>query len=151
GPDADPPLARAAGAGPRGVPALMRRLWPFAAFVPAAALARPPAADILAALHKKVHLHGAAISRDGKRVAWVEQVTTPDGRSPDRSTIQVAALDAPGRPPRIVTAKPGGPWDEREPAFSPDGRRLVFLSDAARRHQPELVVADLTTGSVTQL
>jgi dipeptidyl aminopeptidase/acylaminoacyl peptidase len=119
--------------------------------LPVAAAARPPAADVLAALHKRVKLHGVAISPDGKRVAWVEQVATPDGPAEDRSIIQVADLAAPDRPPRQVTAKAGGPYDEDEPAFSPDGQRLVFLSDAEKPHQLQLYVADLGGGKVTQL
>ena len=40
--------------------------------------AAPPSA-VLDGLNKTVRLHDVVISRDGARVAWVEQAPTPDG------------------------------------------------------------------------
>jgi dipeptidyl aminopeptidase/acylaminoacyl peptidase len=108
-------------------------------------------AQVLAGLNRQVRLHGPVISGDGRRVAWVEQVATPDGPASDRSLIQVADRTQPERPPQHVTAQGGGPFDESDLAFSPDGTRLAFLSDAASKGQPELYVADLATSKVTAL
>ncbi len=86
----------------------------------ATAHAAPPSvAEVMAALNKKVKLHAVAVSPDGTRVAWVEQIATPDGPASDQSTIQVA--DRSGGRTLKVTAKEGTPHDESEPTFSPDG------------------------------
>src|SRR5262249_54037783 len=55
------------------------------------------------------------------------------------------------RAPQRVTAKEGTAHDETDPTFSPDGRRLAFLSDAEKKGQPQLYVADLGGGAVIQL
>jgi len=45
----------------------------------ASALAAPDPAAVLRMLQSTVEFHEVALSRDGARVAWVEQVPTPDG------------------------------------------------------------------------
>jgi dipeptidyl aminopeptidase/acylaminoacyl peptidase len=132
------------------VPALALALPAFAdtSTVPPSRL---PVAQVLQALHKQVKLHDVAISPDGTHVAWVEQVVTPDGPATDRSLIEVVDRTHPERPPQHVTAKTGAPHDEGDVAFSPDGQRLAFLSDAETKGQPELYVAELGSGKVTQL
>jgi dipeptidyl aminopeptidase/acylaminoacyl peptidase len=89
-----------------------------------------------------------AIAPDGRRLAWVESLPDPQGLPSQRSAIEVAALGAAGAgAPRRVTAVAGrgGPRGgavERDPAWSPDGHRLAFLSDAAAEGQLDLYVAD---------
>ncbi|MFN2546398.1 MAG: alpha/beta fold hydrolase [Myxococcales bacterium] len=104
-------------------------------------LAVPSPVEVLQMLNRTVEIHGAVISRDGARVAWVEQEATPDGPNWERSTIRVGSA-------RVSAGKPS---DERDLAFSPDGSALAFLSDAEKEHQPQLYVADLPTGQVRQL
>ena len=99
--------------------------------------AAPPSA-VLEALNRTVQLHEVTISRDGARVAWVEQVPTPDGPAPEQSFIEVRALKAGAQPIRVTAAKAGEVRDEGDLAFSPDGQRIAFLSDAEKEHQPQL-------------
>ncbi len=114
--------------------------------------AAPDPAAVLRELHSAVEFHDVVLSRDGTRVAWVEQVPTPDGPSPDRSIIQVVDRAATPPVPRRVTAgRDGQAHDEHDLAFSPDGRMLAFLSDAARPPQLQLFLADLGSGEVRQL
>ncbi len=106
---------------------------------------------VLQSLNAAVRLHGVALSGDGARVAWVEQVPTPDGPAPEQSVIQVLERKDGAQPRRVTAVKSGEARDEGEVAFSPDGRRLAFLSDAEKQHQPQLYVADLPSGAVQQL
>jgi dipeptidyl aminopeptidase/acylaminoacyl peptidase len=115
----------------------------------ALSLASPPPAEVLQALHRTVRMSDVAISRDGKRVAFLEQVPTPDGPSWDESILQVRDQD--GSLKRITAAKAGTFCDEGEADFSPDGRFLAFLSDAEKRHQPQVYLANLDTREVRQL
>src|SRR3954452_11754580 len=112
--------------------------------------APPPVAGVLHVLQSTVSLHSVAVSRDGMRVAWMEKVQTPDGPAADESLLYVQEL-AGGRPRRITAGRGGKAHDEDEPAFSPDGQSLAFLSDAARAHQPQLYVANLRSGAVRQV
>jgi len=57
-------------------------------------------------------------SPDGKRIAF--QNYAPEGN------FHVWTIDPDGRDPREITA---GPYDDREPAWLPDGSGLVFSSD----------------------
>src|SRR5471030_1127972 len=111
-------------------------------------LAAPAPTEVLKSLQATVRLGGVAISRDGKRIAWVEQVRTPDGPSWDESIIQVR--DESGAVKHITAATGGKPSDEGDLDFSPDGQSLAFMSDAITPRQPQLYVADLRTGKVQQ-
>src|SRR4030088_3517871 len=122
-------------------------------------LAAAPPSAVLESLNKTVRLHDVIISRDGARVAWVEQVPTPDGPAPEQSFIQVRELKDGAQPVRVTAVKAGGrsagaleeARDEDQLAFSPDGQQLAFLSDAEKVHQPQLYVSDLRSGQVRQL
>lgn len=103
--------------------------------------------EVLQMLNRTVEVHGAVISSDGARVAWVEQAATPDGPNWEESFIQVQ--EPRGSTAVHVTA--GKTADEGDLAFSPDGSQLAFLSDAEKKHQPQLYVADLRSGQVRQL
>jgi dipeptidyl aminopeptidase/acylaminoacyl peptidase len=112
-------------------------------------MAVPAPAEVLKNLHATIRVGGVAISRDGKQIAWVEQVPTPDGPSWDESIIQLR--DESGKVRRITATAAGAkPCDEGDLDFSPDGQSLAFLSDAARPHQPQLYVANLKTFAVKQ-
>ncbi len=86
-----------------------------------------------------------AISPDGARVAWVESLGDKGGGN---SAIYIADLRNPSAAPRRISAGAGA---ELDVAWSPDGRRLAFLSDAAKRGQRQLYVAELAGGPPRKL
>jgi dipeptidyl aminopeptidase/acylaminoacyl peptidase len=100
---------------------------------------RPSVDSVLSALHAQKGFKQAAISPDGARLAWVERRRDPNGQE-TRSAIFVADLPS-GAPRRVSAAADGGDHSEASVAWSPDGRSLAFLSDAASPGQRQLWVA----------
>src|SRR5882724_1455470 len=83
-----------------------------------------------------------AISPDAKSVAWVETIPGKDGIETGNSAIYLSPADGKTSPSRI-TASPGVPRTESGIAWSPDGKQLVFLSDAAKAGQSQLYITNL--------
>jgi dipeptidyl aminopeptidase/acylaminoacyl peptidase len=88
------------------------------------------------------------ITPDGKRVAWVQSERGKKDQPEPGSAIYVVDLDAPNAAPRRVTA---GGGTEHEITWSPDGKRLAFLSDAGSPGQFQLHVAPSVGGDVVKL
>jgi dipeptidyl aminopeptidase/acylaminoacyl peptidase len=104
----------------------------------------------LSELNRRVDFKRVAISPDGQQLAWVEAAPTPAGPSGRLKIIRLAARSG-GAPVRITAARDGADREEDEPVFSPDGKRLAFLSDAEKSGQPQLYVADVASGAIRKL
>jgi dipeptidyl aminopeptidase/acylaminoacyl peptidase len=94
----------------------------------------------------------AAISPDGKKVAWVETLVGKDGAPNGKSSIFIAALNDKTLPKRI-TASAASPATHAEGnvAWSPDSQRIAFLSDDAKSGQLQLYLASANGGQATKL
>jgi dipeptidyl aminopeptidase/acylaminoacyl peptidase len=85
-----------------------------------------------------------SVSPDGRSVAYA--VSTPDvPANTSHSAIWIASLDDATKPPRRITA---GEKKDSDPRFSPDGRRLAFVSD--RGGSSQIWVLDLAGGDPVQ-
>ena len=91
----------------------------------------------IAALAEAGSFGQVALSPDGKKVAWVEELRDARGVETGRSAILAAPIDGKA-PARRITASARAPHAERDIAWAPDGRRIAFLSDAEKPGQLQL-------------
>jgi dipeptidyl aminopeptidase/acylaminoacyl peptidase len=87
--------------------------------------------------------HETAISPDGRRVAWVEDVSAADGTTAIWVRDLSHAATADSSASRMTAASDGHYHQEDGIAWSPDNRRLAFLSDAASPNQRQLCIVDV--------
>ena len=93
----------------------------------------------------------AEISPDGNKVAWVESLPGPGGAPSANSAIYVAEVSAPNATTRITAGDGKTAYEEHDLAWSPDGKQIAFLSDAATQGQLQLFVMNPSGGSARQL
>jgi dipeptidyl aminopeptidase/acylaminoacyl peptidase len=91
----------------------------------------------------------AAISPDGKRVAWVETLIGKDGASSGSTAIYISGLGPKTPPKRLQAGAGAGDHEEGSVAWSPDSKRVAFLSDAVKAGQRQLYVARVSGGNET--
>src|SRR5271169_6930402 len=112
-----------------------------------AASAKPkssgPAQDVINTLSATHRFEQTAISPDGKKVAWVEDIITKRGISTGDTVIYVADIGGKNQPKRISAAVADALHAEGSVAWSPDIKKLAFLSDAAKAGQLQLYIMDV--------
>lgn len=89
----------------------------------------------------------AAISPDGKMVAWVETLIGRDGAPSGNTAIYVARVEAKAAPKPLRAGVGAGDHQEGNVAWSPDSKRVAFLSDAVKAGQRQLYVANVSGGN----
>ncbi|MGH9741051.1 MAG: prolyl oligopeptidase family serine peptidase [Candidatus Acidiferrum sp.] len=111
-----------------------------------AAAAKPktsaPAEEAINTLSATRHFEQAAISPDGKKIAWVENVITKHGVSTGDTAIFAADLESKEHPKRITASPNDASHAEGSVAWSPDSKKIAFLSDAEKTGQLQLYVMD---------
>ncbi len=90
-----------------------------------------------------------AISPDGRMIAWGERIS---GNSRENAKLYLLDMQSPSaRLQRFTAGKEKPAAREHALAFSPDGSRLAFLSDAGTPGQEQLWVAKLPGGKPRRL
>ena len=93
----------------------------------------------------------AAISPDGKQVAWVEIRADAQGSPTGQKDVYVAETSGGGKPIRLTAGASAAHLNESDVAWSPDSKRIAFLSDAAKPGQLQLYIANGNGASAKQL
>jgi dipeptidyl aminopeptidase/acylaminoacyl peptidase len=106
--------------------------------------------DAIEATHR---FEQAAISPDSTKVAWTEALKEKDGADSGKSAIYVKNLESEAEPVRITADPAGAKHVEGNLAWSPDSKRLAFLSDAIKKDQLQLYVVTVgaTPGGLKKL
>lgn len=92
-----------------------------------------------------------ALAPDGNSIAWVEAVHSKKGAGVGSTVIYVKNLKS-GAPPRRVSAGVADSLHaESDVSWSPDGQKLAFLSDAAKKGQLQLYVTNASGGAAKLL
>jgi dipeptidyl aminopeptidase/acylaminoacyl peptidase len=110
-----------------------------------------PLDQVVNTLFAARHFEQAAISPDGKRVAWVETVVNKKGVPTGDTVIFVTELDAKAPPKRIGAGFSDAIAKEGSIAWSPDSDKIAFLSDAAKRGQLQLYIENASGGPARKL
>ena len=106
--------------------------------------------DAIKAMTSPTRFDQVAISPDGKKVAWVETLPGKGGIETGNFAIYVSPAE-PKTPPRRISASVGVPRAESGLAWSPDSKKLAFLSDAAKPGQLQLYVVASEGGPAKKL
>jgi dipeptidyl aminopeptidase/acylaminoacyl peptidase len=113
---------------------------------PAKPKSNPALDDAMRAMFGVRAFQQAAISPDGKNVAWVESLPGPGNAPSSHSAIYVESTNA-GAVARRITAGDGkAAREEHDLAWSRNSKRIAFLSDARSPGQLQLFVADADGG-----
>ena len=115
------------------------------------AKAPSPLDAVVATLFAAHTFEQAAISPDGKRVAWVERLQGKDGAPTGKTALYVSDVKENAAPRRVTLGIATSAHSEGSVAWSPDSQRIAFLSDVARAGQLQLYVADAAGGAARQL
>jgi dipeptidyl aminopeptidase/acylaminoacyl peptidase len=110
-----------------------------------------PLDEALHALFAVQRFEQTAISPDGRKVVWVETRIGKDGAPDGNTAIYVAAVNAAAVPRQVSAAPPGVAHAEGDVAWSPDGKQIAFLSDAAKPGQRQLYIGDVAGGTSRML
>ena len=105
-----------------------------------------PLDTVLDALYAAHGFEQAAISPDGKKIAWVETLVGKDG-SPDGNTaIYVTDRESNTAAKRVTVAAQNIARAEGSLDWSPDSQQIAFLSDAVKPGQLQLYIVSASSG-----
>jgi dipeptidyl aminopeptidase/acylaminoacyl peptidase len=110
-----------------------------------------PLDSVIDALYAAHTFEQAAISPDGKKLAWVETLVGKDGAPDGSSAIYVTDREASAAPKRVTAAALNVARAEGSLDWSPDSQQMAFLSNAAKPGQLQLYVVRASGGPAKKL
>lgn len=114
---------------------------------------RPDVQKVLATLQDVQEFEAAEISPDGKQVAYVKKIRDRKGAwklaAVEISPVGAGSGTSSAR--RVTGAADGRAHEEKSPAWSPDSKRVAFLSDAAKEGQKQIWIAPAAGGPAKRL
>jgi dipeptidyl aminopeptidase/acylaminoacyl peptidase len=133
-------------------PAFVAAAGAFALLCSGSAQAAPSMRDVLLATFAVRILSDVAIAPNGASVAWQESRHDPRRllESQPTNAIYTERVSGGGRV-RITAGKSNAEYDEEDPAWSPDSRRVAFLSDARSTGLMQVFVASANGSHVRQV
>jgi dipeptidyl aminopeptidase/acylaminoacyl peptidase len=118
--------------------------------LPAAAQTYPSMQSVLQSVFALHSFSNVAISPHGDAVAWQDE-WRPGGLAHPKLQSELF-IERIGSAPVRLTAGDGKTFaDETQAAWSPDGKRIAFLSDAASKDQQQIFIANADGSGVKQL
>src|SRR5713226_267413 len=118
---------------------------------PAKPKASSPLDSVIDALYAAHTFEQAAISPDGKKLAWVETLIGKDGAPAGNTAIYVLDRDSSTAPKRVTATALNVARAEGNVAWSPDSKQIAFLSDAAKPGQLQLYAVSAAGGPAKKL
>jgi dipeptidyl aminopeptidase/acylaminoacyl peptidase len=115
--------------------------------LPALLLASPK--ESLDLMYATQQFNDAAVSPDGRNVAWVE--ARPNADHTPSTNASIYLCDAAGGATRRLAGDGAALCDEHGLSWSPDGSQLAFLSDREHKQQLQLYVVPATGGAPRKL
>jgi dipeptidyl aminopeptidase/acylaminoacyl peptidase len=110
-----------------------------------------PLDDAMKAIFTAHRFEQTSISPDGKNLTWVETLLGKDGAPDGNTAIYLAAADGNSPPKKISAGSAATVHAEGSVAWSPDSKRMAFLSDAAKPGQSQLYVSNVSGGRAKEL
>ena len=110
-----------------------------------------PIAELEKTLFATRRFEQVAISPDGKQLAWVETLIGKNGAPSGKTAIYISDAQGKGQARRMKAAASAGNFEEGNVAWSPDGKRIAFLSDAVKAGQRQLYVMSAAGGAARKL
>ncbi len=108
--------------------------------------AASPIHDVEKTLFATHEFKQAVISPNGKLVAWVETLINKGGAPSGDSAIYFSEMESKAAPKRLRAAVGAADHEETNVAWSPDSKRIAFLSDDAKPGQRQLYIASVGAG-----
>jgi dipeptidyl aminopeptidase/acylaminoacyl peptidase len=105
--------------------------------------------QILSTMAGTTQYKDVAISGDGRWVAYTVNLRNKDNTASRNSEIWLLDTAASGVARRLTSVKPL--HSEHSAVFSPDGKQVAYLSDAAKTQQLELYVQPVAGGAAKKL
>lgn len=118
--------------------------------LPAAAQTPPSMKSVLQSVFALHEFSNVAISPAGNAVLWQESLR-PGGLAHPKMQNELFVERIGSAPVRVTAGNGKTYFDEAAPIWSPDGKRIAFLSDAASKDQQQIFIAQADGSGVRQL